>query len=374
MTRNLLYYIYPISGGMLNLNLNRLSKYFNIFNGRRIFYVATDGGSLSVEDLRKLLKFHGIEDYELKEVCNDPQMGEAAYFLHMFDEVLSSSSNDITFFAHAKGVSPDVYARRKTGIQQISIWIDWLYRLNLQDVSAIERVMSEHPCAGTFKYNEHKETLETDWYYAGTFFWFRHDKMFAEGWRTSTGSRNAAEEYLGNRFKFGEVYCWDNLTDLGWMYDREFYDQIEPIENNFDPGMISLVLSVRNGRSIYSWIGHPFKEIIVCANRTKELEKEFPSIKWVTGEKNRDLAVRISKGRYILFVGLDMKLNNWEATECMTMKKGRFLQGPELTPSYSTCLVSREDYSEGQVEDFYERLEKSGVRRFYYLDDFVVQA
>jgi len=96
--------------------------------------------------------------------------------------------------------------RRHTTIQILRAWIGAMYRLNLEDTPSIERILRIYPCVGTFKHWD-DSGMNTPWYYAGTFYWYNHLAVYSKDWQKTTGTRFAAEEYLGNLFPIEQAYC-----------------------------------------------------------------------------------------------------------------------------------------------------------------------
>jgi hypothetical protein len=203
---------------MLDFNLSCLSRYWGVFNGRRILYVVVDKDSFTVDQTQNLLEKYGFVG-EIMPRDNIAPFSDSSYFLEKLSAVQSLDPEEITFYAHAKGVSADVLERRHTTIQILSTWIETMYRLNLEDIPNIEELLRKHPCVGTFKHCG-DDSMATPWYYAGTFYWYNHQAVYSENWEKTTGTRFAAEEYLGNLFPIERAHCLGgtNYEKPGNMY------------------------------------------------------------------------------------------------------------------------------------------------------------
>lgn len=404
MKRNLIYYIYPIQGAMLNFNIRQLIKYFTIFNNKKIVYASIDENTLSAQELQELFALHGLPDYSLRLIKNNPELGEGVSFYEMLAEVKSLNKDEATFFAHAKGVSPDVLKRRKCTMEELFVWLEQMYKLNLEDISLVNEVMRNYPCAGTFK-DTNVINMDTKWYYAGTFFWFNHKELFSRpDWEDVGKGRYRVEEYLGKKFKASEGYCFGDYNNMGFMYESKTYERIDPIRRNFNPADISIVTTCMNRweflqKALGTWRYKGFKEIIIVDwssdepvyNNLRGFDPEWDHIRIVRVEGKdhfnagvaRNVGVSISTGKYLWFLDSDQMLIDLKSCEDLCLREGRFYHGTDNIPPFGTCIIARKnldsvggytEYMPGygwEDNDLYDRLMWSGVGRYYYPDSVV---
>lgn len=139
-------------------------------------------------------------------VENNPSLGETAHFLDVLQIVSSVKQDEITFYAHAKGVTP---GKSNAEIEAIRIWTDLSYNYCLGDLFRVEAILEEYPCCGCFKkYGKHHLPMFVDWHFSGTFFWVKNDALFRhQAWKVIERNRYGVEGYLGQFFKAYEAYC-----------------------------------------------------------------------------------------------------------------------------------------------------------------------
>jgi hypothetical protein len=185
-TRHLLYYVYPRRGnGAWQRNVEQLLERIDLFNGRRVVAVATDGGSDHAETVRAA--FAG-RDVEFVELANNPAAGESAAFGPLWEAVEKyRGPGDVTFYAHAKGIRYDDPRASP------HLWATLLYATNLDYWPLVEREFLSHKrMVGTLQTGSHGHA---NWIYAGTFFWFRNAPTFEQKWRRC-------------RLRYGGVELW----------------------------------------------------------------------------------------------------------------------------------------------------------------------
>ena len=218
MKRNLIYHIYPRPCEMLKFNIDLLVRYLDRFNGQRIIYVVTDKDTLDAKTTIQVLEMFGISGEFF--IRSNSMFTDSSYLVEKLATVQSTDPNEITCYAHAKGVSADILSRRQTTIPALKAWIQTMYHFNLMDMNCIEGALSRHPCTGTFRCsNDRSGGMKTLWYYAGTFFWYNHQAVYSREWQKTTGTPYASEEYLGNLFPIEQSGClggraYENVGDL----------------------------------------------------------------------------------------------------------------------------------------------------------------
>lgn len=182
------------------MNVAKLKEYDSVFNGQRIVLVKT-GQDLSTPQSVKDA-FHGFRAVFVA-VPNDPRLGEVAGWLQALERLQSAKSDEITFYAHTKGVSYDGEPDRF--VRGIRMWRNHMYDNCLQNVAQIETVLTAHTFAGCY---QRPTRRATKWHYAGAFWWFKHSEFFSNPkWCELDDSRFAVEMYPGKHFEFRDGAC-----------------------------------------------------------------------------------------------------------------------------------------------------------------------
>lgn len=207
MIRNLLYHLTPI--GDYEWNLSQLEKRLHLFNGRKIIIVALTPeqyleaeGKLPMEDFPANIITY-INNSELRETATLKILLTDLY-LHRTDP------NEITFYAHSKGVTLQDHAA-------VRLWTEAMHYFNLDCIDRVEELLKEYPIVGAFKrYGRHPHDRESRWHYSGTFWWFRNKDLFERDWTNIPMHRYGTEVYLSKLFtqKEAGVVFGDNVRSL----------------------------------------------------------------------------------------------------------------------------------------------------------------
>jgi hypothetical protein len=223
MIRNLLYNCCPLSATreVWQDNVRRLCKYPEAFNGKRVVIVRTGEGMDDPETVEPA--FDALGDVEFLRLPNHPTLHEVSGFIETLEEhFFSLDADEITFYAHTKGVGRVArFPATKVSVMQ---WRNRMYHECLSDLGRIEEAMKTHAACGCFLHPEYVEEklLWTRWMFSGTFFWFRHDRVFGNpNWKfmgPEPVKRHAVENYLGAHFDRTEVFCLYGEGYLGGLY------------------------------------------------------------------------------------------------------------------------------------------------------------
>jgi len=198
--RNLIYHIWPVKGSVWQWNLDQLLQRIDIFNGRRIIAIVHDKKSESPETIKNYLNGHGCDFIVEKNESN----GECVTFPRMLEEVCSRDCNEVTFYAHAKGVKyePEVP-------QSVRRWSEVQYRTCLDDWNSVSHDLQRFAVTGPFKrlgrYKTHHNV--GDWHYCGTYFWIRHAQVFARDCLNVHDFYGGVEAWPGFYFRDSESGC-----------------------------------------------------------------------------------------------------------------------------------------------------------------------
>jgi len=172
--RNLVYYVFPIRGSIWNWNVDKVLKYWDGFTGRKIICITTDEATEKAETVKDKFASHGAE-FLIDQ--NDPRLCETKTFIPALSLLESQRGDEITFYAHAKGVT-----RSGEVLTHVQSWADGMYEVNLRYLDVIDRILSKYSSAGCFLH-ESVNHAWSDWHYSGTFFWFKHSALFSKNWK-----------------------------------------------------------------------------------------------------------------------------------------------------------------------------------------------
>lgn len=215
-TRNLIYHIWPVRGSMWAWNLDQLLARIDLFNGKRLVGVVVDERSEPADAVRVRLDGHGCE---IIEFANRAE-GETVSFPGLLASVASTDPDEVTFYAHAKGVKyePEIP-------EPVRKWCDALYRVNLDDWREVQRHLDTHALTGAFRMLGRFRTHRNlgDWHYSGTFFWMRSARVFRNGAPEVRPFYGGVEAWPGQHFTQAETGCLllDQLRQL--PYHQEFW-------------------------------------------------------------------------------------------------------------------------------------------------------
>jgi hypothetical protein len=184
--------------------VKKLSRYLNHFNGRMIVTIAEGDNCVPKEDV--ISEFPSRFDIEFLFAQNDKSVGETPHFIKMAKMVESQNEDEITFYAHAKGVS---YPNPSSAIR---IWCDKMYYHNLADMGFTEHIFSlGYDSMGCFRRISRRLGKDRGkiWHFSGTFFWFRHSAVFKNEWKDAIRNdcRWGVEGFLGKMMPMEKSFC-----------------------------------------------------------------------------------------------------------------------------------------------------------------------
>ena len=225
-TRNLLYHIYPVAAnGVWQWNVAQLLRRIGLFNGKRIVAIAVDERTDSAETVKRA--FNGaVEDFVVLK--NRPDRREVESHQELFSRVRSEDPNEVTFYAHAKGVTSTSWAQ-----EAVRLWAGVSYELCLDYFPAVKKLFKDHPVVGPFKRTIRAWAQSASaWHYSGTFYWFRNAALYTKDWRTmdedffggseSYPSLHFSEKEAGCLFYEFKEYGKDGLYQADCWHDEIF--------------------------------------------------------------------------------------------------------------------------------------------------------
>ncbi len=194
--RNCIYHVYASTRNDLwERNVNQLLKRIALFNGRRVVAIAY--GQDDIVPFDQVAQRFAGQGFEILKILNCRELREVASFRSLLESVASLDPEAATFYAHTKANSTNddpLGAKR---------WAHLMYDKLLRP--EVPELLAEWSAVGTHKMQWPRGTcfqfpsmLQRGQYmFAGTFFWFRHDRVFAHPqWRDIPHDRYGAEAWL----------------------------------------------------------------------------------------------------------------------------------------------------------------------------------
>ena len=212
--RNLLFHVWPVRGGTWRWNVEELKRRIDLFNGRRIIGIVSDERSDPPEAVQAAFAGHGCEFI----VAPNDARGEVATFAQMLPRLVSTDADELTFYAHAKGVKYEPQFP-----PAVRRWAEVQYAVSLDDWRGLREQLQRFAMTGIFRkhgrFRNHENV--SDWHYSGTFFWLRHAQVFQRPWADVPQFYGGVEAWPGVHFRSHETGCMllDNLKELPY-HDR----------------------------------------------------------------------------------------------------------------------------------------------------------
>jgi hypothetical protein len=202
MLRNLFYSVFATKhSDEWRLNIEKLSQYIDVFNARKIVVIRSDESTHDPVEVEKA--FSAFEGVEFIHRRNNPVLGEVEGFIEDFGKLYSLRDDEMTFYAHTKGVR---VREEKDQSNPIRVWRNAMYWSCLNDVRYVESAMSAYACAGAFRKSE--GCSKHRWHYAGNFWWVLHAPLFsAPSWREIQNDKFGVEAYLPDVFPRDRSFC-----------------------------------------------------------------------------------------------------------------------------------------------------------------------
>ena len=223
MKKNLLYHCYIKDIDNINetmiFNLKCLEIYIDVFDGKKIVYVAVDSvGRYSnekiVEALPILKRFDEIHLFE-----NHPIHRESESLIRLLSQV-KDSTDSISFYGHSKGSTHPIDNTLRN-------WILCMYYFNLDGdylKEAEQQLSTNYTTSGILKKDCKTDGIIGDWHYSGAFFWINDEKFFKNEW-SSMGLLNpmALESYLGQKIKSSEAFSTFVTESFNFHLDDDLW-------------------------------------------------------------------------------------------------------------------------------------------------------
>lgn len=226
--RHLMYHIFPKKENLdcVKYNVGLLLQHIEQFNGVRSIGIAQeDGVTSSVEEVKALFDGHRIDNWIVKP--NLQSRAEGSTFLDLL-KTIPTGPDDITFFAHAKGVK---HTRMLSKHKAIQYWVETMYEVLLSQPSRVLKAIEYSKMTGCFKrYGQFRFTGNYRWHYSGTFFWFRNmEASQSDRYNYLYPAYACVEAWPGFLFPATETSCmfYDNAGELYNL--KEWENSILPL-------------------------------------------------------------------------------------------------------------------------------------------------
>lgn len=336
---NLIYHVHPdASNDAWLCNIRELKKRLSIFNGRKIVAIATGPGLTDAEQVERAIDW---PDIEYLPIPNDPEIGQTASFAALLTAVRSRDPHEATFYGHTKGT-----ANTCRDARAIAYWRDAMYASLLNDPGMVTHALQHFAVVGTFK-KVHRggaifpsQLCWSRWHFSGTYFWFRHDRIFGDfRWPFIPHDYYGVEAWLGGFLAPEEAWSllqprsendstWDGYNPKTWMNSSRT-PQITGSEgsgNETSECCLSVVIPCKGRLShlrqtLPYWLEQetPPHEIIVvdygCPEHCGDwVESNLPNVRLVratnnatlyNGSRARNIGASAATGNYLAFADAD---------------------------------------------------------------------
>jgi len=221
-TRNLIFHIYPRVGKEWNWHwhLDQIRRAAPVFNGEIILATVTGPELAPAAEVRRVAEGIPVSEWIVKP---NTRLAETETHLDLLRAVQTDDPNTITLRGHTKGVThrPEQHEQE---------WARLMWEACL-DLPSVEDALSSHLMAGSLKCHKPITSKHQgyEWFYAGTFFWFRNREIFQREWSVVHPTRWFVEEWPGILCARQEAacLCYDS-ADGSVFRGRAWADRVAP--------------------------------------------------------------------------------------------------------------------------------------------------
>ena len=230
MIRNLIAHCYPRRSGMWRRTVAHLTagRRWEQFTGRKIVTIACDECCDHPNDV--VLAFWDAVDgdpgIEWIVKGNVPGLQEVASFLPMMERIESSDPDEFTTYIHFKGATQEPgHASHR--------WLDYMASANLDYPELLSccfesgaNIVGAFRSHGLWSFPGYH-----NWHFAGTWFTFRHSRIFGLDWRNVHQNFMGIEAWPGIVPVAESACLFFDRADTAHLYSPDFQRQ------NIDPAM-----------------------------------------------------------------------------------------------------------------------------------------
>ena len=215
MLYNLIYNLCLVEENpILYFNISNLKRYLHKFNHKKIINVNYEDYNFAKNFVETFFKEYDDIDFVFSDNSQNNGWYELTPFMNkLLPSVYSLNSNELTFYAHTKGVTR--YHNKPKGERTevpsqdfiCLLWAYTMYSKNLEDFNKISSILNTYSCCGTLKLDRAFSALSfVPWHYSGAFFWFNNQKLFSRDWQRFYPSIYGLEGYMATHFDTIEAY------------------------------------------------------------------------------------------------------------------------------------------------------------------------
>lgn len=216
-TRNMIFHIYPLRGAEWNWHwhCDQIRRVAPLFNGTISIGIVTGPELAKPELVQARLADVPVKNWVIKP--NTKKLAETETFLDLLQTVKTDDPNTITFRGHTKGVT-----HKQDGAEQPWARLMWA---TCMDLPSVDDALASHILAGSMKCQEPLVQRERgNWFYAGTFFWFRSD-VFQRDWSSFEPTRWWPEYWPGQVADNHEAACLCHDYTKGSVLNNPYWHQ-----------------------------------------------------------------------------------------------------------------------------------------------------
>lgn len=217
--KNLLFHIYPKIGGEWNWkwHIEKIRENASVFNGKICIGIATGDGLAKPDVVQNEMKDLNVGDWVIKP--NSQSLCETTTFYDLLSCVSRPDGPEITFRGHTKGVT-----HPKDCVEQK--WKELMWQ-TCMDMQSVTDALSSHVMAGSMKCHEPLAKKDkSNWFYAGTFFWFRSSDIFSRDWSFIEETKWWPEYWPGHVCRSEEAACLCHDFAKGSKFSYEYWNKV----------------------------------------------------------------------------------------------------------------------------------------------------
>lgn len=219
-TRHMIFHLYPLKGKEFNWHwhVDQIRKHQHLFS-KIIIGVGVDSETATIEQVRE--RFRGINVTEWIVVDNTP-LAETLTHIRMLEAVKTDDPSTIIFRGHTKGVT-----KIEDAVEQQ--WARLLWE-SCMDMPSVEDALASHLTCGPMRsFTPLVTTKPGDFFFAGSWYWFRAKEAFERDWRHTDKTRWWVEYFPSHVFDRKESACLlYDLTESSVIRSDYFKKHIQP--------------------------------------------------------------------------------------------------------------------------------------------------